>query len=93
MFGLTTELILFILRDRVQLSKPSKGLAIVRELFDFVGRLKDPGSLARMKLPDVHHSTIAVISPSLHARDKRFFYRKGVADVFHAYSQSARARA
>jgi hypothetical protein len=46
-----------------------------------------------MKLLDVHHSTIAVISPSLHARDKRFFYRKGVANVFHADSQSARVRA
>ena len=93
MFGLTTELVFFILRDRVQLSKPSKGLAIVRELFDFVKPYRKTESLARMKLPDVHHSTIAVLSPSLHARDKRFFYRKGVADVFHAYSQSARARA
>jgi hypothetical protein len=27
MFGLTTELILFILRDRVQLSKPSKWIS------------------------------------------------------------------
>src|SRR5580765_7538699 len=57
MFGLTKELVFLILRDRVQLSKPSKGLAIVRELSTLLPfkRPRELGKNETARCPSLNH--------------------------------------